>query len=498
MTLFRPALLVLGYLLLAFSIVMLVPVLVHPTYPEQHAPFLLSSFITATASIIPLWLGRVASNADITSRQIILVTVSSWLVIPIFGALPLILGAHISIVDGIFESVSGLTTTGSTVMVGLDTTPHAILLWRSMLQWLGGIGIIGMAAAVLPQLRGGGMRLFRSESSDWSEKTFPRARQILALLLWSYIILSIICALAYRAAGMSWFDAINHMMTTLSTGGFSTSDGSMGHFHSRTILWVSTIFMAIGGMPFMLFARILSTLNPVEYKNQGFRHFLSKSNLAVFKDQQVLGLIKLLASVSVVLAVYLVWKDHLTPFNALTQAAFNVTSIVTTTGFASQDYTAWGTFAVVVFFFLTLVGGCSGSTAGGIKIFRFQLCFIFLHDHLTRLIHPHVVISKRYNGVALPEGVINSAVAFLFVFFLTLAITTSILGLLGLDLITSLSAAASALANVGPGLGKIVGPTGNFSSLPATAKLVLAAAMILGRLELLAMIVVFTPGFWKG
>ena len=480
MKLFRPAFLVLGYLLLGFSIVMLVPVIVHPIYPEEHAPFLMSSFITATASVIPLWLGRVAENSHITSRQIFLVTVSSWIVIPAFGALPLILGDHLSIPDGIFESVSGMTTTGSTVMSGLDHTAPTILLWRSILQWLGGIGIIGMAAAVLPLLKVGGMRLFRSESSDWSEKALPRARQILTLLLWSYIILSVVCTVAYWAAGMTWFEAVNHMMTTLSTGGFSTSDQSMGHFHSRALLWISTVFMAIGGMPFILFAR-----------------FLSKPNFRIFKDDQVIAFVELLAGSSVILAGYLVWKDHMDPFDALTHAAFNITSIVTTTGFVSQDYTTWGSFAVVMFFFLTLIGACSGSTAGGIKIFRFQLCFIYVREHLTRLIHPHVVIAKRYNGVPLPDDIINSAVAFAFVFFLTFAGSTLILGFLGLDLVTSLSAAATALTNVGPGLGKIVGPAGNFASMPDTAKLVLSATMIFGRLELLTVIVVFTPSFWR-
>lgn len=481
MTLFRPAFLVLGYLLLGFSIVMLVPVIVHSTYPGEHAPFLMSSFITAAASVVPLWLGRVASTTHITSRQVFLVTVSSWVVVPAFGALPLILSKHMTIADGIFESVSGMTTTGSTVLTGLDTTAPTVLLWRSMLQWLGGIGIIGMAAAVLPLLKVGGMRLFRTESSDWSDKALPRARQILKLLLWSYIILSVVCTLAYRAAGMSWFDAVNHMMTTLSTGGFSTSDDSMGHFHSRTILWISTTFMAIGGMPFILFAR-----------------FLSKPDFKVFKDDQVIAFLKLLGISSFTLAAYLVWHDHMSPFDALTHAAFNITSIVTTTGYVSQDYTTWGSFAIAMFFFLTLVGACSGSTAGGIKIFRFQLCFIFLHEHLTRLIHPHVVIAKRYNGRPLPDDIVNSAVAFAFVFFLTLAIATLILGLLGTDLDTSLSAAATALTNVGPGLGNIVGPAGNFSSLPSTAKFALSATMIFGRLELLTVIVVFTPGFWRG
>ena len=460
---------------------MLVPVIVHPVYPAEHAPFLMSSFITASASVPALWLGRVASTTHITSRQIFLVTVSSWIVVPSFGALPLILSTHMSVADGIFESVSGMTTTGSTVLSGLDHTAPTVLLWRSILQWLGGIGIIGMAAAVLPLLKVGGMRLFRTESSDWSEKALPRARQILSLLLWAYIILSVICTLAYWAAGMTFFDAVNHMMTTLSTGGFSTSDQSMGHFHSKTILWISTVFMAIGGMPFIIFAR-----------------FLSKPDFSVFRDDQIIAFVKLLAFASVVLAAYMVWKDHMEPFDAFTNAAFNITSIVTTTGFVSQDYTQWGSFAVVMFFFLTMIGGCSGSTAGGMKIFRFQLCLIFLHDHLTRLIHPHVVIAKRYNGVPISDDIINSAVAFSFVFFLTFAITSLILGLLGMDLVTSLSAAATALTNVGPGLGEIVGPAGNFSSLPATAKLVLSATMIFGRLELLTVIVVFTPDFWRG
>lgn len=482
MSLFRPALLVLGYLLLGMSIMMLVPILLlPPTYPSEHAPFLMSSFITAAAAAAPLYLGRVATSAHINSRQIFLVTVSSWFLVPLFGALPLILGDHMSVVDGYFESVSGMTTTGSTVLSGLDNTLQTVLLWRSILQWLGGIGIIGMAAAILPLLKVGGMRLFRTESSDWSEKAMPRARQIVKMLIFAYILISALCALAYWAAGMDWLNAINHSMTTVSTGGFSTSDMSMGQFHSNTLLWISTVFMAMGGMPFILFARFLST-----------------PDIRIFRDDQVIAFIKLLAGVSVVLAGYLVWKRHMDPVDAISAAAFNVTSIVTTTGYASEDYSLWGSFAVGLFFFLTMVGGCSGSTAGGMKIFRFQLCFLFLHDHLTRLIHPNVVIAKRYNGRPLPDDIVTSAVAFSFLFFMTLAVCTLVLGFLGMDLVTSLSAAATALTNVGPGLGNIVGPAGNFSSLPATAKLVLCVAMILGRLELLTVLVVMTPNYWKG
>lgn len=478
MSLFRPALLVLGYLLLGFAVMMLVPIWVYPT---EHAPFMMASLVTSVAALPALWLGRIATTSHITSRQVFLVTVSSWFLVPAFGALPMILGGHVGVVDSIFESVSGITTTGSTVLQNLDGMAPTILLWRSILQWLGGIGIIGMAAAVLPLLKVGGMRLFRTESSDWSEKAMPRARQIVKMLLWSYVLLSIACATSYRVAGMDWVNAINHSMTTISTGGFSTSDASMGQFHSSPILWISTLFMALGGMPFVLYARFLSGPDP-----------------RIFNDDQIIAFIKVLAAASVMLAVYLIWKDGMAPVDAITHAAFNVTSIVTTTGFASGDYSAWGAFAIAMFFFLTMIGGCSGSTAGGMKIFRFQLCFIFLHDHLTRLIHPNVVIAKRYNGRPLPDDIVTSAVAFSFLFFVTLATSTLVLASLDIDLVTSISASATALTNVGPGLGDIIGPAGNFSTLPASAKLLLCGIMIFGRLELLTVLVVLTPGYWRG
>ncbi|MCB1694286.1 MAG: TrkH family potassium uptake protein, partial [Pseudomonadales bacterium] len=434
--LFRPAMLVVGYLLLAMAGMMLVSMaVVHHPFNGQGAPLLFAAVITGGAGLVPLVLGRIDPGTHTTYRQIFLITVTSWTVVPLFGALPFFLSGELGFVDSVFESVSGITTTGSTVLVGLDTMPEVILFWRSVLQWLGGIGIIAMAAAVLPLLKVGGMRLFRTESSDWSEKAMPRARQIYKALLIAYVLLSVLCGFAYWVAGMDWFDAINHAATTISTGGFSTSDASMGQFDSLVILWISTVFMAAGGVPFLLYAR-----------------FLSDGEISVFKDEQVMGYVKFLSVASLVIGGYLVVTQDMSFLQAITRAAFNVTSIVTTTGYASEDYTLWGSFAIAMFLFLTMVGGCSGSTAGGMKIFRFQLCFMFLQDHLTKLIHPHVVVAKKYNGRPLPDDIVTSAVAFSFLFFMALAACTIALAAMGLDLVTSFSAAATALTNVGPGL----------------------------------------------
>nr|WP_083871111.1 TrkH family potassium uptake protein [Marinobacter santoriniensis] len=414
-------------------------------------------------------------------RQMFMLTVSAWVIIPLFSSLPLLLsGMNLTITDAFFESISGVTTTGSTVLTGLDSMPDDILLWRSLMQWMGGIGIIGMAVAILPFLRIGGMRLFATESSEWSEKVVPRTNSLARSLVGVYLGITLACLLSYWLLGMTLFEALNHALTTVSTGGYSTSDSSMGQFESLGILLVATVFMAIGGMPFFLFVR-----------------FIHGQRQPLFRDQQVRFFLVLLVAVAAMLTVYRVVNDHADPFFTFIHALFNVTSVVTTTGFASTDYSMWGPFAVVIFLFITFVGGCSGSTAGGMKIFRFQLSMLLLREQVRRLLHPHAVFARNYNGRVIGDDIVASSVAFSFIFLATLAVVTAMLGALGLDLVTSFSGAVTALTNVGPGLGDIIGPAGNFQSLPDAAKWVLMATMILGRLELLSVFVMLSPDFWR-
>ncbi|MEC9084416.1 MAG: TrkH family potassium uptake protein [Pseudomonadota bacterium] len=476
-----PIVQILGFLLILLSFLMTLPVnlLVFGDTPDWLA-FVKSSVVCFSIGAAALALAGRRKHA-LRQQQMFMLTVSAWVVIPLFSSLPLLLSdMKLSMTDAFFESISGVTTTGSTVLTGLDHLPDDILLWRSIMQWMGGIGIIGMAVAILPFLRIGGMRLFATESSEWNEKAVPRTSHLARSLVLIYLGLTLGCVLTYWLLGMSFFQALNHALTTVSTGGYSTSDSSMGQFDSPSILLASTVFMAMGAMPFFLFVR-----------------FIHGQRQPLLRDQQVRFFLRFLVIVAALLTIYRVLREPVDPFETFVSALFNVTSVVTTTGFASTDYSLWGPFAVVVFLFITFVGGCSGSTSGGMKIFRFQLSMLLLREQVRRLLHPHAVFARNYNGRVIGDDIVASSVAFSFIFLATLALVTAILGALGLDLVTSLSGAATALTNVGPGLGDTIGPAGNFQTLPDAAKWGLMGAMILGRLELLSVFVMLSPDFWR-
>lgn len=476
-----PVVQILGFLLILLSFFMTLPVnlLMLGDTPDWKA-FVTSASICFLVGLA-CFLSAGRKRHALKQRQMFILTVSAWVVIPLFSSLPLLLSdLKLSITDAFFESISGVTTTGSTILAGLDHLPGDILLWRSIMQWLGGIGIIGMAVAILPFLRIGGMRLFATESSEWTEKAVPRTNRLARGLVFSYLALTFACILTYWVLGMDLFNAVNHALTTVSTGGYSTSDSSMGQFDQLTILLASSVFMALGGIPFFLFVRLLNgQIQPL------------------LRDQQIRFFLKFLLVISLLITIYRVLEDGTFPLDAFVHALFNVTSVVTTTGFASEDYSLWGPFVVVLFFFLTFVGGCSGSTSGGMKMFRFQLSMLLLREQVLRLLHPNAVIARHYNGRIISDEIVASSVAFSFIFLATLAVVAAILAALGLDLVTSLTGAATALANVGPGLGDTIGPAGNFEPLPEGAKWVLMMAMLLGRLELLSVFVMFSPQFWR-
>lgn len=477
----KPVIHILSVLLLLLSVFMTLPVilLAYGDHSDWWA-FVQSALIVFALALLGLFFSRGQSGV-LKQKQMFLLTISSWVLICSLASLPLLFSdLDLSVADAMFESVSGVTSTGSTVLTGLDDMPGDILVWRSIIQWIGGIGIIGMAVAILPFLRVGGMRLFATESSDWSEKALPRTITLGRGLVLAYVGLTMACVFAYWLGGMSMFDAFNHGLTTVATGGYSTSDASMGKFDSDLLLLIATVFMALGALPFFLYVRMLN----------GQVH-------ALWRDAQVQYFFKLLLGVTLVLTIYGVWTHDRSIWESFVGSIFNVTSIVTTTGYASEDYTLWGPLAVAVFFFLTFIGGCSGSTSGGMKIFRFQLSFIMLREQITRLLHPHAVISRRYNGRLIGDDIIASSIAFSFMFFVTFALITVALAALGLDLTTSLTGAATAIANVGPGLGEIIGPAGNFQALPDAAKWVLCVGMLLGRLELLSVLVLLTSDFWR-
>jgi trk system potassium uptake protein TrkH len=444
--------------------------------------FLVAGAVTLFIGVSLVLMNRAPGFGELSGRQAFLLTTLVWVVLTLFAALPLAFSElQLSVADAVFEAMSGTTTTGATVIVGLDAAPPGILLWRAILQWLGGIGIIVMGVAILPILRVGGMQLVRTESSDLSEKILPRAAQIASAIGLIYLALTLACAILYWYAGMVPFDAAAHAMTTIATGGFSTRDASIGGFGSAAIEWIAIVFMVIGSLPFVLY---------IQASGGQLRPLL--------RDAQVRWFIGIAAVVALAISLWLILTASALPSEALRHATFNAVSTISTTGYASTDYGLWGTFPVATLFFLMCVGGCTGSTSGGIKVFRLTVLHAVASNQVARLLRPHGVFVATFNRRPLPETAAIAVMAFVFLFALSFALLAIMLSALGLDYLTAMSGALTALANVGPGLGDIIGPAGNFSSLPDSAKWLLSAAMLLGRLELLTVLVLFTPAFWRG
>ncbi|WP_306331811.1 TrkH family potassium uptake protein [Vibrio injensis] len=476
----RPILFVVGLVLSKLALFMYVPTLVaFFTGTEGFIDFAQALVITHLVAFVCLSVGRTAVFR-LNVRDMFLITSLVWTIASAFAALPFVFINHISFTDAYFETMSGLTTTGSTVLSGLDSMAPSILLWRSILQWLGGVGFIVMAVAVLPMLNVGGMRLFQTESSDWSDKSSPRAKTVAKNIVGVYLVLTGLCILGYLLTGMGWFDAVNHAFTTLSTGGYSTSDGSMNHF-SYGAHWVAILFMFLGGLPFLLFIAALR----------------KRSLQTIIQDAQVRGFFLLFIITSLVIALWLTIHNGYSLLDALRVAMFNIVSVVTTTGFGLDDFTAWGALPATLFAFLMVSGACSGSTSGGIKVFRFQIGFALLNKQMLKLVHPSGVFVQRYNQRPVNEDIVRSVVAFGLAFFITIILLAGALSAMGLDAVTSISGAITAVANVGPGMGNVIGPSGNFAPLPDAAKWLLSIGMLMGRLEILTILVLFFPAFWR-
>lgn len=428
----------------------------------------------------------ILSNAGCTEdainiRQAFVLTAMGWGVMSLAGALPLWRSSvDMDFAAAVFEATSAITTTGSTVMVGLDNSPPGILLWRSILQAFGGIGFIVMALTILPFLKVGGMQLFQTESSDKSDKALPRIRQNAMAIGYIYLILVAWCTLTFWFFGMSGFDAINHAMTTIATGGLSTHDASFAHFDNALLEWSGAFFMILGALPFVLYIR----MGKGEWR-------------AVINNSQVRAFLNFLVLVIFVLTLWLMLNHNRSFFDALRTVTFNVVSVVTTTGFMSEDYSQWGPFAIVAFFVLTFIGGCTGSTAGGTKIMRFQILWSIFKRQMFRLVHPHGVFPVTYEGRRVSEDIMFSVIVYMISLLLSIAVFSLMLGFIGLDLVTSITGAATAIMNVGPGLGPIIGPAANFSTLPDAAHWILSIAMLMGRLELLTLLVLLSPYLWR-
>ena len=478
---FSPIIYLIGMLLCILSLFMMIPAFVDWLYGNNDWP----AFVGA--SLLTLFVGAILylSNRDSTTehlelRQAFLLTNSAWISIALFGSLPFLLSEiDMSFTDAIFESTSGITTTGATVINNLEATSHGILIWRALLQWLGGVGIIVMALAVLPMLSIGGMQLFKTESYETPDKVVPKAASFAAGISIVYITLTIVWALMLWFAGMPLFDSIAHAMTTLATGGYSTRSDSLAAFNSSSIEIIVIFGMIVGSLPFVHYLAITK---------KGLKN--------LFKDDQVKLFLTLIVFVVLIVSIYLNLNDI--PFlEALRLASFNVISIITGTGFGTSDFNNWGGFPTTILLILMFIGGCAGSTTCGLRMARIQVLVANAKAQISKLIRPHAVVVSYYNQKPIPENVAESVMGFFFLYIISFAVIACLLGGLGLDLITSISGAASAIGNVGPGLGDIIGPSGTYQSIPELGKLFLCAGMILGRLEIFAILVMFSPLFWK-
>ena len=477
----RPVGFVIGLLLVLLGLAMAAPMAADLwSGAPNWAAFALSGALTVATGGALAFACRGARGGGLTVRQTFLLTSSVWVALPLFAALPFVFGAPgARYVDAFFEAMSGLTTTGSTVFSGLDAMPAGTLLWRALLQWFGGVGIIVVAMAFLPALRVGGMQLFRSEAFDTFGKILPRAAEIAASIGWIYVGLTTACAAAYHGFGMSLFDAVCHAMTTIATGGFANYDSSFAAFDPG-VEYVAALFLLLASLPFVRYVQLAAG-----------------SAQPLFKDSQ--ARVFLLIAVGAVAALAL-WRalGAEGPFEPiLRKSLFNGLSILTGAGFASADYNAWGSLPVAVFFVIGMVGGCAGSTCCAIKVFRFQVLFAAIVAQVRRIHSPSGMFVARYEGRPVDDAALSSVMSFFYFFALTLGLFTVALSMIGLEPVTAISGAATALANVGPGLGPEIGPAGNFAGLPDSAKWTLAAAMLVGRLELLSVLVLFTPGFWR-
>ncbi len=477
----RPVGYVIGLLVAVLGVSMLVPMVVDLLEGNGHwLVFAESALITIiVGTLLALACANVVDQG-LNLRQTFLLTTGVWFALPIFAALPFILGAtEARFVDAFFEAMSGLTTTGSTVFSGLDTLPKGLLLWRGLTQWFGGIGIIVVAMVFLPELRVGGMQIFRSEGFDTFGKILPRATEIASRISVVYFTLTTACAVTYFALGMDGFDAIVHAMTTIATGGFANTDASFGAF-GPSVEYAAALFMVLAALPFVRYVQLLAG-----------------SMGAPFRDPQIRAFVVTLLFIAALIVTWQVVASERAFEPALRKSLFNVTSILTGTGYASEDYMLWGGFAVTVLFFAGLIGGCAGSTACSIKVFRYQLLFTSIKAQIRGIHSPRGVFAPRYDGRPVSVDVLNSVMAFFVMFIVSLGIISVLLGMTGLDFTTSVSGAAAALANIGPGLGDEIGPAGNFAGLNDAAKWILAFAMLLGRLELLVVFALFTARFWR-
>ena len=468
----------LGILQIILGIFMLIPVIAQFFYDDIDSSFLGSSIVTIIFGTL-FFLSNLDHNKKLNLQQAFLLTALSWLSIAIFGSLPFVFSnLNFSFTNAFFESMSGITTTGSTIISNLEIIPKGILLWRAILQWLGGIGIIVMAITLMPIMNVGGMQLFKITSNDSSEKILPKSKQIALRLIFIYLFLTTLCAFSYKMLGMNLFDSITHSMTTIATGGFSNYNESIGFFNSISIETSAMIFIILGSLPFIVYIK-----------------FLNGDKKIFFTDIQIKTFLKVVLISIIILSIFLILNNS-AEFN-FRSILFNIISILTGTGYVNAQFDNWGGFPIILFIILMFIGGCAGSTTCGIKIFRIQILYSFFVNQIRKIIYPKGIFVLKYDQNPVDEKFIASIISFIYLYLVIFFVITALLSLSGLDFITSISGAATSISNVGPGLGSTIGPNGNFSSLPDISKWILSLGMILGRLELFAILVLFLPSFWK-
>ena len=478
---FKPIALVGGTVICSVGFLLFIPMITEIIYQSESwqsyaVPILL--YLIVGGSLV---ITNRNVELKISIKEAFLITVLSWILLGILCSVPFIYTqTDLSVIDAFFESMSGITTTGATILNNLDELPKGILLWRALLQWLGGIGIVVIALVILPFLRIGGMQLFHLEGDDPYDKFLPKISSVVAKIIIIYTSLTAILFILYYLNHMTLFDALAHSLTTISTGGFSTHNDSFAYFQNTSILNVAIIFMILGSFPFLLLAQMSIT-----------------NASSLFKDHQIRLFLTIL--VFAISLIYYFAKPYVdgSAFYQLSTISFNTISIISGTGYVSANFEQWGNYASVLFLLLMFIGGCAGSTTGGLKIFRFQILFKYIHLHLKRMLQPHIIITAKFNGKKVTESTYESVVIFFFVYILTFAASALLLSFSGLDFLTCISAAASSISNVGPGLGEIIGPEGNYSSLTNYSKLVLILTMFLGRLEMLTIFILLLPSFWK-
>ena len=471
---------IIGVLQIILGIFMAIPIFSQFIFSEIDSSFITSSAITLVFGVL-----FVLSNLDyekkINLKQAFLLTTLSWLTIAIFGSLPFYFSdLNISFTDSFFESMSGLTTTGSTIISNLELAPKSVLLWRALLQWLGGIGIIVMAITLMPIMNIGGMLLFKVLNTDSSEEILPSSKEISLKLILIYFVLTFLCALAYKIFGMGYFDSLTHSMTTIATGGFSNYNNSIGHFNNVKIEITAMLFIILGSLPFIAYIK-----------------FLNGNRKVFLNDSQIKTFIKLIIFSILILLFYLFIKIEDFSLSDFRYISFNSISILTGTGYVTGKFDQWGSFSLFFFLILMFIGGCAGSTTCGVKIFRIQILYKFIINQLKKIIFPRGIFVIKYENNNVNDKFLASIISFIYLYILLFFLITALLSLSGLDFITSISGAATSISNVGPGLGSVIGSSGNFSTLPDFSKWILSAGMLLGRLELFAILVLFLPSFWK-